>query len=217
MTAQAPIPDYLAARQAMVDSQLRPQGVNDPAVVAAMAAVPREQFVPEEQRPLAYADRSIPLGEGREMPAPAVTGLLLTALAPLRGETALVVGAGSGYSAAVLAAMGVTVTALESSPALADVARAQGLDVVEGPLASGYAGAAPYDLVLIDGAVELIPDSIVDQLAEGGRLGAGLAGEGGIVRLVVGRKAGGGFATHSVADAATPRLPGFERPAAFAF
>lgn len=217
MTVHAPIPDFAAARQAMVDSQLRPQGVNDPAVVAAMSVVPREQFVSEEQRPIAYADRSIPLGEGRAMPAPAVTGLLVTALAPLRGETALVVGAGTGYCAAVLKEMGVSVTALESSPALAAVARGQGVDVVEGPLAKGYPKRAPYDLVLVDGAVELIPDAIVEQLAEGGRLGAGLVGEGGIVRLVVGRKAGGGFGFHSIADAGTPRLPGFERPRAFTF
>lgn len=217
MTVHAPIPDFGAARQAMVDSQLRPQGVNDPAVVAAMSLVPRERFVPDEQRPIAYADRPVPLGDGRAMPAPAVTGLLLTALAPLPGETALVVGAGTGYSAAVLKQMGVAVTALESSPSLAAVARAQGIDVVEGPLSKGHARRAPYDLLLIDGAVEIIPDAIVDQLAEGGRLGAGLAGEGGIVRLIVGRKAGGGFGFHSIADAGTPRLPGFERPPAFTF
>ncbi|MFL6763216.1 MAG: protein-L-isoaspartate O-methyltransferase family protein, partial [Sphingomicrobium sp.] len=79
MTVHAPVPDYAAARQAMVDSQLRPQGVNDPAVIAAMSLVPRELFVPESERPLAYADRAIPLGEGRAMPAPEVPGLLLTA------------------------------------------------------------------------------------------------------------------------------------------
>src|SRR5215211_6185483 len=94
MTAHAPIPDYAAARQAMVDSQLRPEGVSDPAVIAAMSLVPREQFVPDEQKLLAYIDRSVPLGEGRALPAPAVLGLLLTALAPVRGERALLVGAG---------------------------------------------------------------------------------------------------------------------------
>ena len=151
------------------------------------------------------------------MPAPAVTGLLLTALAPLRGETALVVGAGTGYSSAILREMGVAVTALESSPGLAALAREQGLDVVEGPLAKGHARRAPYDLILIDGAAEFLPDAIVDQLAEGGRLGAGLVGEGGIVRLIVGRRAGGGFGQHSIADAGAPRLPGFERPPAFTF
>ena len=111
MTAHAPIPDYAAARQAMVNSQLRPQGVNDPSVIAAMSLVPREQFVPDEQKPLAYVDRSVPLGEGRALPAAPVLGLLLTALAPVRGERALVVGAGTGYAAAVLKEMGIDVDA----------------------------------------------------------------------------------------------------------
>src|SRR5688572_32018141 len=107
MTVHAPVPDYVAARQAMVDSQLRPQGVNDPAVIEAMSLVPREQFLPDEQKPLAYIDRALPIGEGRALPAPAVTGLLLTALAPVRGERALVIGSGTGYSAAVLTEMGI--------------------------------------------------------------------------------------------------------------
>ena len=216
MTVQTPVPDYAAARQAMVDSQLRPQGVNDPAVIAAMSLVARELFVPDEQKPLAYVDRAVPLGEGRAMPAPAVTGLLLTALTVNRGESALVVGAGTGYSAAVLAEMGAKAVALESSPALAEVARKRGLQVAEGPLEAGHKRGAPYDLILIDGAVELIPDALVEQLREGGRLGCSLVDQG-ITRLIVGRKAGGGFGFHSIADSATPALPGFERPRAFTF
>lgn len=217
MTVHSPIPDYAAARQAMVDSQLRPQGVNDAGVLAAMASVPRELFVPEEQRPVAYADRAIPLGEGRALASAAVPGLLLTALAPLRGERALVVGAGTGYCAALLREMGVETVALEASPALAAAARERGIAVVEGPLTDGHRKGAPYDFILIDGAVPYIPDGLVAQLADGGRLGGGLIGEGGIVRLIVGRKAGGGFGYHSVADAGAPALPGFERPPAFTF
>ena len=216
MTAHVPIPDFTAARQAMVDSQLRPQGVNDPAVVAAMSLVPRELFVPEEQRALAYADRTIPLGTGRGMAAPSVVGLLLTALAPVKGESALVVGGGSGYSAAVLGEMGLDAVALESSPELAATARERGVAVVEGPLDKGHKRGAPYDLILVDGAVELIPDALIDQLKDGGRLGAGLVDEG-ITRLIVGRKAGGGFGFHSVSDAGVPVLPGFQRPRAFTF
>jgi protein-L-isoaspartate(D-aspartate) O-methyltransferase len=216
MTVHAPIPDYAAARQAMVDSQLRPQGVNDPAVIAAMSLVPRELFVPEAERLLAYADRAIPLGEGRAMPAPAVLGLLVTAMAPDRGQSALVVGGATGYAAAVLKEMGLKAVSLESSPALAAVARERGVDAAEGPLAAGHKRAAPYDLILIDGAVESIPDELVAQLKEGGRLGAALV-EPGISRLIVGRKAGGGFGFHSIADASTPALPGFERPKAFTF
>ena len=217
MTVHASVPDYDAARQAMVDSQLRPQGVNDPSVIAAMSLVPREKFVPVEQRPLAYVDRAIPLGEGRAMPAAAVTGLLLTALAPLPGETALIVGAGTGYSAAILAEMGIKPTALESLGALVTAAKKLRLSLVEGPLEEGHQGSAPYDFILIDGAVEFIPDALVDQLKDGGRLGGAIIDEGGITRLFVGRKAGGGFGFHSIADSATPALPGFERPRAFTF
>ena len=216
MTAHAPIPDYAAARQAMVDSQLRPQGVSDPAVIAAMSLVPREQFVPGEQKPLAYIDRSVPLGEGRELPAGAVLGLLLTALAPVRGERALVVGAGTGSAAAVLKEMGIGVDALESSAALAGVARQNKVEIVEGALAEGLPKGAPYDIVLIDGAVEFIPDVLVEQLRDGGRLGGAIVDKG-ITRLVTGRKAGGGFGYLTIADAATPVLPGFERPPAFVF
>src|SRR5207248_7504490 len=130
----APIPDFAAARAAMVESQLRPQGVSDPAVLQAMATVPREQFVPDQSRPLAYVDRAVAIGPGRFLAAPAVLGQLLTQMAPERGQRALVIGAGTGYSVAVLAAMGLEVIALESDPEL--VARAEGLgvEVIEAPL-----------------------------------------------------------------------------------
>ena len=216
MTVHAPVPDYAAARQAMVDSQLRPQGVNDPAVIEAMSAVPREKFVSDDQKPLAYVDRAVPLGEGRALPAPAVLGLLLTGLATLRGERALVVGANSGYSAAVLSKMGLLVTALESSESLAEAARKNKVSVVLGPLSEGSKKGAPYDLILVDGAIEQIPDALVEQLAEGGRIGGAIV-EQGITRLFIGRRAGGGFGFHPIADASTPRLPGFERPKAFTF
>jgi protein-L-isoaspartate(D-aspartate) O-methyltransferase len=216
MTVKAPAPDYAAARQAMVDSQLRPQGVNDPSVITAMSLVPREKFVPDEQRPLAYVDRAIPVGEGRALPAAAVTGLLLTALAPLPGQTALVVGAATGYAAAVLAEMGVKAMALESSSTLASAARKLRVSTVEGALEEGHERSAPYDFILINGAVEFIPDTLVGQLKDGGRL-AGAIVDQGVTRLFVGRKAGGGFGFHSIADSATPALPGFARPRVFTF
>lgn len=116
MTVQTPIPDFAAARLAMVDSQLRPQGVTDAAVLGAMGTIARERFLPDHTRPLAYVDRAVALGDGRFLAAPAVLGQLLTAMMPAPGQRALVVGAGTGYSAAVLGAMGLSVVAVESSP-----------------------------------------------------------------------------------------------------
>ena len=216
MTVQRPIPDFATARQAMVDSQLRPQGVTDPAVLRAMRSVERERFLPPETRPLAYVDRAVSIGDGRFLPAPAVLGQLLTEMTPRPGQRALVIGAGSGYSAQVLADMGLNVTALESSAALAATARELGIEVVRGPLERGYVAGAPYDQVLIDGAVEHIPDAIIEQMAEGGRLGTALADRG-ITRLIVGRKAGIAFGYLSLSDAGVPALPGFMRPRAFTF
>jgi protein-L-isoaspartate(D-aspartate) O-methyltransferase len=216
MTVQSPIPDFAAAREAMVESQLRPQGVTDPAVIAAMGKIPREKFLPGHTRPLAYVDRAVSIGEGRFLSAPAVLGQLLTEMQPEVGQRALVVGAGTGYSAAVLEAMGLEVTALESAPELAAAARKLGVKIVDGPLEAGHAGGAPYDQVLIDGAVETISDAIVDQLADGGRLGAAIIDRG-VTRLVIGRKAGGAFGILSIGDAGVPALPGFNRPKAFTF
>lgn len=216
MTVQTPIPDFAAARAAMVENQLRPQGVTDPAVLGAMGSVAREKFLPPQTRPLAYVDRAVLMGDGRFLPAPAVLGSLLTQMMAVRGQRALVVGAGSGYSAAVLRAMGLVVTALESSAELAARARENDLEVVEGPLEEGCSKGAPYDQILIDGAVEHIPDPIVEQLANGGRLGTALVDRG-ITRLIVGRKAGGAFGYLSLSDAGVPVLPGFARPKAFTF
>jgi protein-L-isoaspartate(D-aspartate) O-methyltransferase len=216
MTVQAPIPDFAAARAAMVENQLRPQGVTDPLVLAAMGKIERENFLPSQTRTLAYVDRAVLMGEGRYLPAPAVLGSLLTQMMVVRGQRALVIGAGTGYSAAVLTAMGLLVTTLEGSSELAEAARRNGLDVVEGPLEAGWKKAAPYDQILIDGAVEFIPDQIVDQLANGGRLGVALIDRG-ITRLIVGRKAGGAFGYLSLSDAGVPALPGFSRPQAFTF
>jgi protein-L-isoaspartate(D-aspartate) O-methyltransferase len=216
MTAHSPIPDFAAARRAMVESQLRPTGVTDPAVIAAMGEVERERFVPEEARPLAYGDRAVPLGGGRFLPEPAVLGVLLTQMELEPGQRAMVVGSGTGYSAAVLSRIGLDVVALESSAELAERARELGIAMVEGPLKAGWRKGAPYAQILIDGAIEVIPDAIVDQLEEGGRLGTALFDQS-VARLIVGLKTGGAFGYLSLADAGTPALPGFARPHAFTF
>ncbi len=216
MTVQVSILDFAGARRAMVESQLRPEGVTNAGVLEAMDTVPREQFVPEDSRPLAYVDRSLALGAGRFLVAPAVLGKLLTQMAPDKGERALVIGAGTGYSAAVLAHLGCDVVALESSPELAARARKLGVEVVEGTLAAGHKAGAPYDLILIDGAVEVLPEPVIQQLADGGRLGTALVDRG-ITRLIVGQKVAGAFGYLSIADAGVAALPGFSRPRPFTF
>jgi protein-L-isoaspartate(D-aspartate) O-methyltransferase len=216
MTIHAPVPDYAAARASMVDTQLRPEGVNYPPLVEAMARVKREDFVAQEARAVAYVDRTVPMGDGRYLSGPVVTGKLLTALTPLAGKRALVVGCGTGYSAAVLKLLGLDVLGLESSTKLAARARELGIDVVEGPLEEGWKSAAPYHLVLIDGAVEFIPEAIISQLTDHGRLGTALIDRG-ICRLAVGRRAGNGFGVQTMADSGAAALPGFKKPRTFTF
>jgi protein-L-isoaspartate(D-aspartate) O-methyltransferase len=215
MTVQSPIPDFAVAREAMVESQLRPQGVTDPGVLDAMGKVAREKFLPSHTRPLAYVDRAVGLGGNRFLPAPAVLGQLLTQMRPEAGQSALVIGAGTGYSAAVLKAIGLQVTAVESDAGLITAA-GPGVSLISGNLESGSANGGSFDQILIDGAVEYIPEAIIDQLADGGRLGAALIDRG-ITRLIVGRKAAGAFGYLSIGDAGVPALPGFTRPQAFSF
>jgi protein-L-isoaspartate(D-aspartate) O-methyltransferase len=208
--------DFSVARRAMVDNQLRPEGVTDRPVLAAMGSVERERFVPESARPLAYFDRPLKLANGRAMMPPAALGRLLSELAPTPGERALVVGSGTGYSAALLRAIGLDVVALESDEALAAAASGAGVETVVGDLAKGWPNGAPYDLILLDGAAEEIPAALVKQLRDGGRL-AGAVIDRGVTRLVIGRVAGGTLGLRSLADADVDTLPGFERPRAFTF
>lgn len=212
--------DFDEMRRAMVASQLRTTGVDDPRVLAAVGAVARERFVPEDRRAAAYADLPVPLGGGRELNPPMVTARLLSEAAPRGGEPALVVGAATGYAAAVLARMAASVVALEEDPALAAAARTalegSGAKLVEGPLAAGHGEGAPYDLILIDGAVEHVPQPLIDQLADGGVLATAILDRG-VTRLALGRKSGGAFGLVPFSDAAAAILPGFARPRTFSF
>lgn len=207
-------------RRAMVASQLRTTGTNDPRVLAAMGEVARERFVPGERAALAYADAAVPLKPGRDLNSPMALGRLLTEAAPQASDRVLVVGASTGYAAAVLAELAGSVVAVEEDAELAAAAREAlgetGVKLVEGPAAEGWAEGAPYDLILIDGAVEFVPDALVAQLKEGGRLATGLI-EQGVTRLAIGRRAGDGFGLAAFADAAAAILPGFVRPRAFTF
>jgi len=208
--------DFSLARRAMVDSQLRPEGVTDRGVLAAMGSVPREHFVPDSARALAYFDRSLKLTEGRSMMPPAALGRLLSELAPMPGERALIVGSGTGYSAALLKEIGLEIVTLESNEALAAATSEAGIETVVGELSKGWPKSAPYDLILIDGAVEEVPAALVKQLRDGGRL-AGAIIDRGVTRLVVGHVSGGVLGLRSLADADVDSLPGFERPRAFTF
>jgi protein-L-isoaspartate(D-aspartate) O-methyltransferase len=212
--------NFETMRRAMVASQLRTTAVNDPRVLDAMAAVPRERFVPRERQAIAYADMLVPLGRGRWLNSPLALGRLLTEVVTEPDDHALIVGAATGYAAAVLARLVKSVVAVEEDPALLATARAEVTDsnvaFVEGNNNAGWSERAPYDLILIDGAIETVSDAIIAQLSENGRLAAAII-EDGVSRLSIGRRAGHGFGTIAFADTAAAPLPGFERPRAFTF
>ncbi|KQT60539.1 MULTISPECIES: protein-L-isoaspartate O-methyltransferase family protein [unclassified Aureimonas] len=169
--------DFDAARIKMVDNQIRTTDVTDWAILKAFLEVPRELFVPEERRPLAYIDGDVPLGGGRFLmeASPFAKLLQLASIRPT--DRVLDVGSASGYSAAILSKLAASVVALESSADLVAQARAVlprincgTVDLVEGALASGHAAGAPYDVILIEGSVETVPPVLFEQLAENGRL-----------------------------------------------
>ncbi len=217
-----PVPDRQveSARRAMVEGQLMPMGVTDRLVLEAFRQVPRERFVPPGRRLLAHVDAPQPLGAGRSMMAPLPLGLLLEKARPRPGERALVVGAGTGYSATLLARIGCRVTALEEEPALAEAARARtgdAVQVVSGPLTAGWPAGAPFDLILIDGSIAFVPEALVGQLREGGRLAAVVRGQDGVDRPSLGRFLAGILHLEPLAEAAAPPLPGFQRAPTFEF
>jgi protein-L-isoaspartate(D-aspartate) O-methyltransferase len=215
--------DYASARRNMVESQLRPNKVTDPALLDALTAVPRELFVPEPLRSVAYVDEDIPLGRGRFLMEPMILGRLLELAAVRPSDVALVIGAGLGYSAAVLARVAGRVVALEGYPEFvqqaAPVLQTLGVSnvaLVEGPLAEGAPRQAPFDVILFDGAVDRVPPAILDQLAEEGRLVAVIR-TAGIGRATLMTRQAGIVASRVAFDAAVPRLPGFEPAPAFVF
>jgi protein-L-isoaspartate(D-aspartate) O-methyltransferase len=213
--------NFEAMRQAMVSSQLRTTAVSDARVVAAMQAVAREDFVPAERRTLAYVDVSLPLDGDRALSAPMVVGRLLTQAAVAPNDHVLLIGAATGYAAALLSRLAKSVVALESDAALANVGRVaisglSNVTSVSGALTQGWADAAPYDLIMIDGAVEHVPDEIVAQMKPGGRLVAGMI-DNGVTRLALGTKAGASCGMVCFADADVPALPGFAKPKSFVF
>ncbi|ALH82130.1 protein-L-isoaspartate O-methyltransferase family protein [Sphingopyxis macrogoltabida] len=207
-------------RAAMIDSQLRPSDVIDPAVIGAMAEAPREGYVPAALAGVAYMDRAIALGQGRVINPPLVTGRLLAAAAIRPGSRVLLVGSATGYTAALLALMDAEVHAVEEAAELMAAAQATATDDnirwVQGPLHAGAPDAAPFDRIIVEGAIETLPEALAAQLAEGGRLVAARR-EGAVTRLVQGVKTGGTIALRSFADMDVAPLPGFAAPAGFRF
>jgi len=208
----------------MIESQIRTNKVTDERVLAAIAKIPRELFVPERLQSVAYIDDDLPLGGGRYLMAPMVAARLLQAASVERADITLVVGSGAGYEAAVLAQQARSVVALEEDPEIARRARNALVDlgiaavsVVEGPLASGHRLRAPYDVILFGGAVAEVPNEIVAQLSEGERLVAVVKAAGGIGRATLTIRTGGLIARRVMFDAATPLLPGFQPKPAFVF
>jgi protein-L-isoaspartate(D-aspartate) O-methyltransferase len=216
--------DYHSARLHMVDSQVRPNKVTDPAIIEAMLAVARERFVPSSLRGIAYIDDDIPLGGGRYLMEPMVFGRLLQMAAIGRNDVVLDVGCGPGYASAVMARLAREVVALEEDAALARQAAGlvaelalRNVAVVEGRLAAGYAARAPYDVILVNGAVAAVPAEFVGQLADGGRLIAVVKAKSGMGGAVLMTRAGNAFGQRILFDAATPLLPGFAAPPGFEF
>lgn len=206
-----------AQRSMMINSQMRTIGVNDPDVLAAVAAVPREKFMPAGRSSLAYADALVPVAAGRTMIEPMILALLLSHLRIRPTEKVLVIGCGTGYSAAVVGQLTAHSRAIESNAELVAVARDAGVAVKLSALADGDAAGAPYDVMLIDGAVAMLPAALLAQLREGGRLGAVIIGDDGVGRATTGAVFAGNFAGNSVLETATTPLPGFERPRQFVF
>jgi protein-L-isoaspartate(D-aspartate) O-methyltransferase len=214
--------DFAQARRMMVDGQIRTSDVTDLDLLAAFGALARERFVPERRQAIAYLDLDVPLdgAGGRALMKPMVLAKLIQAAEVGTRDRVLVVGCGTGYSAAILAQLAGTVVALEEDAALAkaaaQLAAGDKVEVVTGPLAAGWSKAAPYAVILLDGAAEVVPPALFDQLGDGGRL-VGVIGRAPIGRGTVYRRSGAHVSARAEFDAVGPLLPGFAKPPAFVF
>lgn len=219
--------DFAQARRMMVDGQLRTFDVNHIPLLAAIDSVPRERFVPAGRESLAYSDQDVPVAQGsderRFMLAPMVLARLIQALEIAPGDKVLDVACGLGYSSAVMARLGAAVIALEVDEAIVAQARGclsecgtTGAAVVGGALETGYPKGAPYDAILINGAVEIEPRSLLEQLADGGRL-ACVEGRGRAATAMLHVRSGDAFGRRALFDAAAPVLAAFRHEPGFVF
>ncbi|MGX9431659.1 MULTISPECIES: protein-L-isoaspartate O-methyltransferase family protein [Bradyrhizobium] len=218
---------FSTARQKMVDGQVRTSDVTDARILDAMLAVPREAFVPESKRALAYLDLDLDVSEGgatkRYLIKPAVMAKMLQAAEINSTDRVLVVGCATGYAAAVVARLAGEVFATESEPALADQAKvalagtgAANVTVRAAPAAKGDVADAPFDVIFLNGATEIVPQELYEQLREGGRL-VGVFALSQPQRAAVVTHTHGDFGHRPLFDAVAPLLPGLERLPAFVF
>ncbi len=220
--------DFATQRKNMVESQVRPSDITDRRIMRAMLDLPREAFCPTSQVATAYRDEMLRLNDekgprARFAVAPRVLAKLLQALDLGDGDSVLEIGTGTGYAAAVLGRIAAKVMAIEVDAGLAAAARkalaqtaSANVTVIEGDLAGGHAAGAPYDAILISGAVAQVPRAILDQLKDGGRLAA-VVTDGGIGRVTQWRRIGGTFDGRVICEAGAPQLAGFEKPKEFVF
>lgn len=213
--------DYAARRVIMVDTQIRPSDVTKFPIIEAMLAVPREDFVPGDRREAAYAGMNINLGGGRVLLEPRTLAKIIDALDIVGNDLVLDIGAGYGYSAAVMARMAEAVVAVEESPEIMEEAQrllaevgADNVVLHQASLTDGAPDLGPYDVITIEGAVEHLPQTLIDQLKDGGRM-ACLFMEGALGVVRIGYKFDGQMNWRFAFHAAAPVLPGFERHAAF--
>jgi protein-L-isoaspartate(D-aspartate) O-methyltransferase len=212
--------DFATARSRMVDSQVRTSDVTDLRLLWAMQTIERERYVPEKSKELAYADFAMPIGGGRCLLEARVFAKVLQVANIRETDRVLDVGCGLGYSAAVLAQLGSEVVALDTEEFAAAARNALASDskvrVVSGALAQGYPNAAPYDVIVLEGATEVEPEGLLAQLADGGRLVCILGG-GPNGKAMLYTRSGDDVGGRPVFDAAAPVLPGFAKTPAFAF
>lgn len=218
--------DFALQRKNMVESQVRPSDVTDRRIMRAMEVVPRELFCPAAQAATAYRDEALQISEGpspRFAVAPRVLARMIQALELGERDTVLEIGSGRGYATAILAQIAGRVVGVEVDSALAAAARAtlekegvKNASIVEGRLSAGNTAGAPYDAVLISGAVEQVPRALLDQLKDGGRLVAVVI-DGRSGRLTQWRRIGGAFDSRPLSDAAAPRLAEFDKAKEFVF
>lgn len=216
--------DFSAARQNMVDCQIRPSDVTDARIIDAMLAVPREIFVPDNLRPLAYLDMNLPVGEAkRVLVKPAVLAKLLQAAEIGATDSILIVGCASGYTAAVMARLAARVTATDPDAGLVKRANEAFMQLGIATAAAKHAKAAegdsanaPYDVIVLEGATEVVPEGLYRQLKDGGRL-VGIMPAGQLQRAVIVTRSRDDFGTRVLFDASEPVLPGLELVPEFAF